>query len=210
MRHAANALLLVGTLWAAGAAHAQAPAQKAGGKTMEYRGMELPTDPKQFVQRMLYFEGEILKEAKLAQEKSRSPQVKEFSTTLTETHQRFSERLKQAAKEQKLQLGAFKPQGASEKNAASAEKSFKERIETLSGEAFDQPFLAAQVDDHDRLLLNVSAGQQLFNNQPLGAVLKEMQPELSQLRDRAYQLLGQQAASGGTGGAGTKPDDGKK
>ena len=201
MRHAANAMLLVGMLGAAGAAHAEAP--KAGAKTMEYRGMQVPTDAKQFVQRLLYFQGEVIKEAKLAQGKSHSPQVKEFAGTLAETHQRFTDRLRETAKEQKLQLGTFKPQGTSEKHAASAEKSFKERMETLSGEAFDQPFLAAQVDDHDRLLLNVMAGQQLFENQPLGAVLKELQPELSRLRDRAYQLLGQQTASGGTGGAGT-------
>ncbi|HYO72112.1 MAG TPA: hypothetical protein VEU33_39165 [Archangium sp.] len=39
--------------------------------------------------------------------------------------------------------------------------------------------------------------------------------ELLKLREQAYQLLGQQAASLGTGGAGTRPgyeprDDGKK
>ncbi|WP_309893925.1 hypothetical protein [Archangium sp.] len=68
-------------------------------------------------------------------------------------------------------------------------------------------FLAAQVNDHDRLLLSVLAGQQLFSGQPLGAVLAEMQPELLKLREQTYQLLGQQAASLGTGGAGTGMSD---
>ncbi|MFY0571762.1 DUF4142 domain-containing protein [Archangium lansingense] len=204
MRHVANALLLVGMLWAAQG--------QARDKTMDFRGMKFSTDPKQFVERMLYLHGEIIDEGKLAQRSSQSQQVKELSETLVKTHQSFDDRLKTHLKEQKLQAGTFKPKTDEERSTVASEKSTETKLKTLSGEAFDQAFLAAQVSDHDRLLLSVLAGQQMFSGQPLAAVLAEMQPELLKLRERSYQLLGEQAASLGTGGAGTGTggEDGKK
>ena len=205
MRHVANALLLVGMLWATQG--------QARDKTMDFRGMKFSTDPKQFVERMLYLHGEIIDEGRMAQRNSQSQQVKELSETLVRTHQSFDDRLKQHMKEQKLQTGTFKPKTNEEKSTLALEKSTESKLKTLSGDAFDQAFLAAQVNDHDRLLLSVLAGQQMFSGQPLGAVLSEMQPELLKLREQAYQLLGQQAASLGTGGAGTGDEtkvDGKK
>jgi predicted outer membrane protein len=186
---------------------------QARDKTMDYRGMKFSTDPKQFVERMLYLHGEIIDEGRMAQRNSQSPQVKELSETLVKSHQSFDERLKKHLKEQKLQSGAFKATTDEERGTVALEKSTENKLKTLSGDAFDQAFLAAQVSDHDRLLLSVLAGQQMFPGQPLGAVLTEMQPELLKLREQAYQLLGQQAASLGTGGAGTggeSKDDGKK
>ncbi|AKJ07846.1 uncharacterized protein DUF4142 [Archangium gephyra] len=207
MRHIANALLVVGMLWAAQG--------QARDKTMDYRGMKFSTDPKQFVDRMLYLHGEIIDEGRMAQRNSQSPQVKELSETLVKSHQAFDERLKKHLKEQKLQPGTFKSTTDEERGTVALEKSTENKLKTLSGDAFDQAFLAAQVSDHDRLLMSVLAGQQMFSGQPLGAVLAEMQPELLKLREQAYQLLGQQAASLGTGGAGTDTgnapkDDGKK
>ncbi|WP_375768299.1 DUF4142 domain-containing protein [Archangium gephyra] len=207
MRHVANALLLVGMLWAAQG--------QARDKTMDFRGMTFSTDPKQFVERMLYLHGEIIDEGRMAQRNSQSQQVKELSETLVKSHQAFDDRLKKHLKEQKLQSGAFKPRTDEERSTLASEKSTESKLKTLSGEAFDQAFLAAQVSDHDRLLLSVLAGQQMFSGQPLAAVLSEMQPELLKLREQAYQLLGQQAASLGTGGAGTgtggdAKDSGKK
>ncbi len=210
MRHVANALVLAGMLSAAGAAHAedkaQAPGTKAQGKTMDFRGMSVPTDEKQFVERMLSMQQEILNEGKMAQRSSQSQQVKEFAGTLTQTHQRLSDRLKQHLKDQKLQAGTFKPQTEAERSTASAEKATQSKLQTLSGDAFDQAFLAAQLNDHDRLIMSALAGQQQFSGQPLGTLLQEVQPELTRLRERAYQLLGQQGASMGTGGAGQGQD----
>lgn len=199
MRHIANALLLVGMLWAAQG--------QARDKTMDFRGMTFSTDPRQFVERMLYLHGEIIDEGRMAQRSSQSQQVKELSETLVRAHQSFDDRLKKQLKEQKLKSGAFTPRTNEERSTLASEKATESKLETLSGEAFDQAFLAAQVNDHDRLLLSVLAGQQLFSGQPLGAVLSEMQPELLKLREQAYELLGQQAASLGTGGAGTGMSD---
>ncbi len=215
MRHVANALVLAGMLSVAGAAHAedkaqqaQAPGTKAQGKTMDFRGMSVPTDEKQFVERMLSMQQEILKEAKMVERSSQSQQVKEFGGTLTQTHQRLSDRLKQHLKDQKLQAGTFKAQTDAERSTASAEKATQSKLQTLSGDAFDQAFLAAQLNDHDRLIMSALAGQQQFSGQPLGTLLQEVQPELTRLRERAYQLLGQQGASMGTGGAGQGQDTG--
>jgi predicted outer membrane protein len=214
MKHVVNALLLVGMLWTAGAAQAQGQGQsQTRGKTMDFRGMTVSTEPKQFVERLLYLQEEVVDEAQRAQRSSQSPEVKELAATLVKTHQGFDERLKQAMKDQKLKPGTFQAKTNEERSTVAAEKSTEEKLKALSGDAFDQAFLAAQVNDHDRLLLSVMAGQQLFNGQPLGTVLAEMQPELLRLRERAYQLLGQQAATLGTGGAGTgdmQKDSGKK
>ncbi|PTL82971.1 DUF4142 domain-containing protein [Vitiosangium sp. GDMCC 1.1324] len=199
MRLVVNALLLVGMLWAPGIARAQA----VHGKTMEFRGMTFSTDPKQFVERMLYLHEELIGEARMAQRGSQSPQVKELAIALVKTHQEFSDRLKQYLKDQKQQAGTFKPRTDEERSIVAAEKAMESQLKTLSGEAFDQAFLAAQVNDHDRLITSVLAGQQMFSGQPLGKLLGEMQPELMKLRERAWQLLGQQAATPGTGGAGS-------
>ncbi|MFL5357082.1 DUF4142 domain-containing protein [Archangium sp.] len=212
MKHVVNALLLVGMLWTTGAAQAQGQTR---GKTMDFRGMTVSTEPKQFVERLLYLQEEVVDEAQRAQRSSQSPEVKELAATLVKTHQGFDERLKQAMKDQKLKPGTFQAKTNEERSTVAAEKSTEEKLKALSGDAFDQAFLAAQVNDHDRLLLSVMAGQQLFNGQPLGTVLAELQPELLRLRERAYQLLGQQAATLGTGGAGTgsgdmQKDSGKK
>src|SRR3712207_4949662 len=101
MRHIANALLLVGMLWAAQG--------QARDKTMDFRGMTFSTDPRQFVERMLYLHGEIIDEGRMAQRSSQSQQVKEFSETLVRAHQSFDDRLKTHLKEQKLKSGAFTP-----------------------------------------------------------------------------------------------------
>lgn len=218
MKHVVNALLLVGMLWTAGAAQAQGQGQakaQTRGKTMDFRGMTVSTEPKQFVERLLYLQEEVVGEAKRAQRSSQSSDVKELAATLVKTHQGFDAQLKQALEDQKLEPGTFRARTDEERSTVAAEKSTGQKLEALSGDAFDQAFLAAQVNDHDRLLMTVMAGQQLFSGQPLGTVLARMQPELLQLRERAYQLLGQQAATLGTGGAGTgsgdmQKDSGKK
>jgi predicted outer membrane protein len=201
-------------LWTAGAAQGQGQAQTHG-KTMDFRGMTVSTEPKQFVERLLYLQEEAVDEAKRAQRSSQSPEVKELAATLVKTHEGFDAKLKQAIKDQKLKPGTFQAKTNEERSTVAAEKSTEEKLKALSGDAFDQAFLAAQVNDHDRLLMSVMAGQQLFSGQPLGTVLAEMQPELLRLRERAYKLLGQQAETLGTGGAGTgsgdmQKDSGKK
>lgn len=216
MKHVVNALLLVGMLWTAGAAQAQAQGQgQTRGKTIDFRGMTVSTEPKQFVERLLYLQEEVVDEAKRAQRSSQSPEVKELAATLVKTHEGFDAKLKQAIKDQKLKPGTFQAKTNEERSTVAAEKSTEEKLKALSGDAFDQAFLAAQVNDHDRLLMTVMAGQQLFSGQPLGTALAGMQPELLRLRERAYQLLGQQAETLGTGGAGTgsgdmQKDSGKK
>lgn len=207
MKHVANTLLVVGTLWAAGAAHAEGTkasteAKTGHGKMTEFRGTMVPSEPKPFVERMLTDSQDVVEEAQLAQSKSQSEQVKQFAQTLVQTHQQLQSQLKQFAKDQKLTLGTFKPTTPADQRNAEAEKAMKGQFKALSGEAFDQSFLAAQVSDHDRLLMSAMAGQQAFSGQPLGTLLSQVQPDLSKLRNQAYQLLGQQATAMGTGGAG--------
>jgi putative membrane protein len=216
MKLVANTLLVVGTLWAAGAAHAQGaksstPTQgKSGqGKMTEFRGTMVPSEPKPFVERMLSESQDVVEEAQLAQSKSQSQQVKQFAQTLVQTHQQLQGQLKQFAKDQKLTLGTYKPTTPADQRNAEAEKAMKAQFKALSGETFDQSFLAAQVSDHDRMLMSAMAGKEAFSGQPLGTLLSQLQPDLSKVRNQAYQLLGQQTTAMGTGGAGTSGDTSK-
>ena len=85
---------------------------------------------------------------KLAQQKSRNSQVKEFAATVVRDHQQADAELKTAATQANISLSQVDPD-------MDHHEAIRDRLTELSGTAFDREFIKAMIDDHEKAVNDV-------------------------------------------------------
>lgn len=166
---------------------------------------KIPTEPKAYLERIQYGNQMEVQLSELARTKAVNPQVKEFASLMVTDHQNAMNKVTQVAERQKMKLGEPKPMNDMEKKSMAATKATMEMLQSLDGMAFDQVYMANIVQNHDKMLGKLAAGQQQFGTAEWASIIGELMPKVSQHRDEAYRILGtlKTPTSGmGTGGAG--------
>lgn len=114
--------------------------------------------------------------SQLAQEKSSSPDVKQFSEKMVQIHTELNNQLAPAAK----QLGVSEPKGPSKK-----QKKEVERLQALSGPDFDTAYIQAMAKQQQRDLKGFQNEAQAGQSPGLQQAAKQDEPVLTE----HYQVL---------------------
>jgi putative membrane protein len=85
---------------------------------------------------------------KLAQQKARNAQVKEFAAMMVRDHQNAGTELKTAAAQANIETAAIYAD-------TDEHKDLRERLAKLSGTEFDREYIEAMVDDHEKAVNDV-------------------------------------------------------
>jgi putative membrane protein len=126
-----------------------------------------------------------VKLGELAQDKAQDEEVKSFAQRMVEDHGKANDKLKQAAQS----AGVTPPTEVSEKHKATEEK-----LSGLSGQEFDQEYMKAQVEDHQKAV-------ELFSKQAQGSgetaqLAGEILPTLEEHLDMAQRIEEELGQSG--------------
>jgi putative membrane protein len=126
-----------------------------------------------------------VKLGELAQDKAQDEEVKSFAQRMVEDHGKANDKLKQAAQS----AGVTPPTEVSEKHKATEEK-----LSGLSGQEFDQEYMKAQVEDHQKAV-------ELFSKQAQGTgetaqLAGEILPTLEEHLDMAQRIDEELSQSG--------------
>jgi putative membrane protein len=150
-------------------------------------GMPVPNQPSQqaygdqmFVHDTLEGNDAQVEMSRLAQEKSASPDVKQFSAKMVQIHTELNDQLKPAAKE----LGMSEPSGPSKK-----EKKEIERLQGVSGPTFDDEYIQAMAKQQQHDLKGFKDEAQSGQTANIQEAAKQDEPVLAQ----HYQVLEQLA-----------------
>jgi putative membrane protein len=100
----------------------------------------------------------------LAQEKSQSPDVKQFGQKMVQDHTQLGEQMKLVAKN----MGVSAPKGPTKKD-----KQLMAKLQGLSGDQFDLEYIKAMVKDHKQDLKDFKDEAQLTQDPNLQQVTKE-------------------------------------
>lgn len=114
---------------------------------------------------------------KLAQEKGKSPAVKQFGAMLVKDHSEANEKAKEAASK----VDVTPPTGSS----MSAKATYL-KLKILSGDAFDRSFASSMVSDHESDIKEYQKEAQKVD--AAGAYAKEALPTLQKHLQEARQL----------------------
>ena len=100
----------------------------------------------------------------LAQQKSQSPDVKQFGQKMVQDHTQLGEQMKPIAQK----LGVSEPKGPSKKD-----KQLMAKLEGLSGDQFDQEYIKAMVKDHKQDLKDFKDEAQMTQDPNLQQAIKQ-------------------------------------
>ena len=211
MKQLIQGVLVTGALVLGGTALADTKtATPTKGGTTEYHGFTVPSDAKGFLERVHHANQDEITQAKLAQQNSQNPDVKDFAAQMIKEHTDADQKVLDLARSQKLTLGEPKPINDAEKKAMAADKATLDKLQALKGEPFDGCYMATQLGAHDAVLGKLLAGKQAAStNSALASLIDELIPAVSTHRQHAYTLLGKlsplQADNGmNVGGSGDK------
>lgn len=118
---------------------------------------------------------------KLAQQKARNQQVKDFAAMMVQDHTKAGEELRAAATRANVQP-ANVDADMEELN------DLRERLSKLSGMEFDREYIKAMVEDHDHAVDEVSSKAEGSGNEHLKAWAAQTLPVLKKHHERAKQL----------------------
>ncbi|MGA9526381.1 MAG: DUF4142 domain-containing protein [Myxococcaceae bacterium] len=174
-------------------------------------GMPMPTDQQGFVAHLNAANENELELAKIAQEKAQNPQVKQYAQMLVRDHTQLGQQVSQAAKSANIKVGRAEAVNDVDKKMMDAEKTEKEILQGLSGEAFDLAFVNAMVGGHDYVIMLTTAAIPYVEDAKLKQTFTQALPKFEQHRKTAYKLLGQlqpraqpQVGGAGMGGSGSE------
>jgi putative membrane protein len=114
----------------------------------------------------------------LAEQKASSDDVKQFGQKMVQDHTQIGDQMKQVAQ----QLGVKEPKGLSKKDKEEVAK-----LNTLSGEQFDNAYINAMVKDHKKDLSDFKAEAQNTQN----PAVKQVAQQGAQVIDQHLQLAEQ-------------------
>lgn len=138
--------------------------------------------------------------ARMAQNKSQNEQVKNFAQQMIDDHSKALEELRQLAQARGLTLS---------NDLDRANRARADRLAALSGEAFDQAYMAqAGVADHKKSHSNLRSAQSRARDPELRALAARTLPVVDQHLNSAQQLHKNTARgrSGTQGATGSSPD----
>ena len=185
--------------------HAKAGKTMAKGGMVEHQGFVVPADEKAFLERLHHINQMEIKLGKLAQQNGQSQDVKSYGDMLIRDHTAMDQKLKTYVQSRNYELTTPKPLNNVERKAMAAETATMDKLQSLTGVAFDACFLAHMVGDHDMALGKVQAAQQSFTEGEVATLLQQASQSVTAHRQQAYSLLGKNgpAVGMGVGGAGT-------
>ena len=204
MKRIIQGVVLAGSLVVGSASFAEAA--KAG--TAEYKGFVVPSDAKGLLERIHHANQSEIKQAQLAVKTSQNADVKAFAEQMITQHTDADKKVMALAQSKKLKLADMpKPMNDTEKKAMAAEKADMDKLQALTGEAFDGCYMSGQLGAHDAVLGKLAAGKQAAaGDAELAALVDELTQSVSMHRQHAYALLGKMAPMAnamGTGNMGT-------
>ncbi len=189
-------LITAAVLWAGGAAAAQAPGSNPGGTQPQpsqqqpapgapgspTTGMPDATQGNQaygdqiFVHDTMEGDDAQVQMSQLAEQKSSSPDVKQFGQKMVQVHSELNSQLEPAVK----QLGVSEPKGPSKKQKQQIEK-----LQALSGPDFDTAYIQAMAKQQQHDLKEFKNEAQSGQNPGVQEAAKQDEPVLSE----HYQVL---------------------
>lgn len=127
---------------------------------------------------------------KLADEKASSPEVKQFAQRIVEDHGRANAELKTLARSKDITLSD---------DLDAAHKATKDRLEKLSGAAFDRAYMQEMVQDHEKDVREFRKQAQSAQDPDVKAWAAKTLPTLEE-----HYRLAQQASRSAVGTSGTQ------
>jgi putative membrane protein len=126
---------------------------------------------------------------KLAQ-KSGTPRIKDYASTLVTDHQSSDKDLTAFAKTHKLAaIPADKPMTDADRQDDKDMTTSMARIKTLKGAEFDKEYLNMMVSGHDKELTKIDTAVSSAGDPDLQAMLKSVKPVLQRHADQARDLM---------------------
>ncbi|HEX8702318.1 MAG TPA: DUF4142 domain-containing protein [Myxococcaceae bacterium] len=186
-------------------ANAKAGKPMAKGGMMEHMGFAVPADEKAFLERLHHINQMEIQLGQVAQKNGQSQDVKSYGEMLVKDHTAMDQKVMAYAQSKGHKLANTpKPLNEVERKAMAAEKAAADKLQSLTGMAFDSCFLAHMVGDHDAALGKVMAAQQSFTEGEVATLLQDTSRSVTAHRQQAYSLLGRNspAVGMGVGGAG--------
>jgi putative membrane protein len=107
----------------------------------------------------------------LAAQKGNSAEVKQFGQKMVDDHTRLNGEMKPIAD----QLGVMAP-----KQLSKADQAEYDKLNSLSGDAFDQAYITAMVKDHRKDLHEFRTEESATSNPDLKAAISQAEPVISQ------------------------------
>lgn len=132
---------------------------------------------------------------RIGQDKAQAEAVKGFAAAMVNDHGKSMDQLADIAEDKGVEL-AGKPDAAHQKKA--------EELQGLSGASFDQAFMAAMVQDHQKAVKQYQDAQKSIDDPEVKAYIDQTLPILQSHLRTAQQLYQPQAA-----GAGEKKSSGQ-
>lgn len=117
---------------------------------------------------------------RLAQERARNPQVREFAGMMVTDHRKAGDELKEIATRHNIRMEA--EDGQDDHN------DLHERLAKLSGAEFDREYMDAMVDDHQKAVDAVKEKAEDAENPEIKRWASSTLPSLQQHLDRAKQI----------------------
>jgi len=153
--------------------------------------MPLPKDAQGVLARIHDDNQREIELGRLAQQKAQNPAVKQFAQTMVQDHQALDQQVQQMAKQQNIKLGKVKPADDVERKMQAANKAQMEKLQALSGMAFDHAYMTHMVEDHDNAIMLTQGAMQTIQDPQLTQMLQQSLPAFQKHRQQAYQILGQ-------------------
>lgn len=170
-------------------AFAAAQQLELGGKAEQ--SFTLPEQPAQYVAKAYKGNEHEAKLGELAQKKGQSAEVRRYGQTLARDHRQFSQQLQTLARQNGWLLEEPKADNELARAMQLSNQALERKLNALHGEAFDQAFLSAMVEDHNfDLAKGKQAQRQYFETPALTRWLRQSEPILQQHLQQAYELLG--------------------
>ncbi len=186
--------LLCGPLFAQDSGQAPFPSQQPGqpgaqttqpGASPEILGTDKNADPlegdRRFIREALEQSTTEVELGKLAQEKASSASVKDMAAKLVDDHEKLNETLKSFATQANVPLTSDLPRKA---------KKSKEKLSKLSGEEFDQAYVAMLTKEHKNSVKSYERQAQDSRVPAVKELAEKALPVLKDHQEKAEQLNG--------------------
>lgn len=131
----------------------------------------LGTTDTQFYTRLAVANQAEIDAAKLAQQKSDDPQIKEFAQRMIDDHSKALEEVNALAKKKQIEL----PGQPTKKHRKKADK-----MEDMSGKKFNAHYVKAQIHDHESVLKLLNKIQDMSADDDLKALAAKLKPTIQE------------------------------